>query len=53
MEAVEGQSKISKLLQKPRVRTIDRLPTVTWGLEDFIVPSRKKEVSSGDLGHDA
>ena len=29
--------------RKLRVRTIDRLPTTTWNLEDFIVPNRKKK----------
>ena len=42
METVEGQSKISRLPPKTRVRIIDRLPMETWNL-DFIVPSRKKK----------
>ena len=38
----DGQ-KLQNHPRKPRVRTIDGLPTTTWNLEDFIVPNRKKK----------
>lgn len=32
------------------VRIIDKLPTTTWNLKDFLVPSRRKKPPQGALG---
>ena len=40
---LKDDQKFQNHLRKPRVRTIDGLPTTTWNLEDFIVPNWKKK----------
>ena len=40
---MKNDQKFQNHPRKPRVRTIDGLPTTTWNLEDFIVPNRRKK----------
>jgi len=36
---LKDNQKFQNLSKNPGVRTIDKLPTTTWNLEDFLVPS--------------
>ena len=40
---LKGNQKFQNYPKKPRVRIINRLPTTSWNLEDFVVPNRKKK----------
>ena len=40
---LKDEQKFQNHPKRPRIRIIERCPTVTWNLEDFIVPSRKKK----------
>ena len=39
---LKDNQKFQNLSKNPGVRTIDKLPTTTWNLEDFLVPSKRK-----------
>jgi len=40
---LEDNQKFQKHPKKPGVRTIDKIPTITWNLEGFPVLSKKKK----------
>lgn len=40
---LKDNQKFQSYPKKSRVRAIERVPTTTWNLEDFIIPNRKKK----------
>ncbi len=41
---LKNNQKFQNYSKKPGVRTIDKLPTTTWNLEDILVPRRRKKL---------
>lgn len=40
---LKDEQKFQNKPKRPGIRFIERRPTTTWNLEDFIVPNRKKK----------